>query len=158
MKKIGFGMIVIFVFIVLLNGYSVRASFANNKTNENEMKLIQSLITKRTEIMNKGLYNCKDIEHIVEELKAIEKGDILERDILSIKEASSNPTDYPMVSNTKIKNITHISINENIHEITAIIEWSISYDLEESIEEYEYIIQIEEQDEKYVLTEFRLTE
>ena len=40
MKKIGFGMIVIFVFIVLLNGYSVRASFANNKTNENEMKFL----------------------------------------------------------------------------------------------------------------------
>ncbi|MGF7056538.1 hypothetical protein [Brassicibacter mesophilus] len=156
MKKLSLVIVVIFIFIILLNGYTVKASFQKDKFNEINQELLQALIMKRAEIMNKGLYNCDNIELVIDELKAIEKDIILENDISVLKEAHSNPTDYPRVTNVRIKDIADIKVEDDMYELIAAIEWDISYNLEDSTEEYEYIIQIDQHDSEYFLIDFRL--
>jgi len=158
MKKLSLILIivVILVFIILLTGYSAKASFQKYKSNEIDKNLLQSLITKRTEIMNNSLYNCNNIELTIEQLKNIEKNTILENDILVLKEVQSNPTDYARVTNVRIKDILDIKVKDDIYEIISNIEWDISYNLEDYTEEHDYIIQIAHHDGQYYLVDFRL--
>jgi len=156
MKKIIKIILLGFFFVFLVNTCSVKANSEEDLIPKMNDEILQELLIQKINIMNEGIYNCDDINTVINKLKNIEEGSILKEDITFLENISQNPTDYPKVNNVKVIDIIEMKYEEGVYSVVSKLEWKISYNMSDEIEEYEYVIQLRYKDNKFLLTDFKL--
>lgn len=142
MKK-RFAVLIVFFVLLLLQGYLVYGNALDRKNLADiDVETVYYLLLSRIEAMNRGLYSDEDINDIILELERIEKGQLLQEDIDSLKDARLNPTDYPMVVGLNALKIDSVSSEDNVYILNAKIRWDILDD-GEYLESIEYLIEVE---------------
>lgn len=145
--------IVFGILLIITCNYTGQASLEDTKSSV-DLQDVEKLLNMRTEIMNKGLYSNIDISKIVDELKTIERAELLDEDIKILKEIKLSPTDIPVTSRLSIKEVKNFDKTEGKLKFTALIRWQVSYFTEEKYEECLYNIEIEKSDNDIYLSNF----
>jgi len=148
MKK-NFSVFLVFFVFLLVQGYLVYGN-SLDKRNLIDVEIIHYLLSNRIKAMNRGLYTDEAMDDIIADLEKIERGQLLQEDIISLKDAKLNPTDYPMVIGLNTLKIDSISNKDNIYILNAEIQWDILED-SEFMESIRYLIEVEHLEGKFYL-------
>lgn len=156
MKKRNIILISIIFLFILVHGYFAYGSTYIKKHSIDE-GIISKLLIDRTSIMNRALYGDEDIDVLLVDLEQIERGKLLEEDIECLKDSRINPTDYPFISDTKVLNVNLLKIQDDIYKLKVQVQWKI-LEIEESKENVDYFIEIQQREDKFYLINFEPVE
>lgn len=156
MKKRNIILISIIFLFILVHGYFAYGSTYIKKHSIDE-GIISKLLIDRTSIMNRALYGDEDIDVLLVDLEQIERGKLLEEDIECLKDSRINPTDYPFISDTKVLNVNLLNIQDDIYKLKVQVQWKI-LEIEESKENIDYFIEIQQREDKFYLINFEPVE
>lgn len=156
MKKRNIILISIIFLFILVHGYFAYGSTYIKKHSIDE-GIISKLLIDRTSIMNRALYGDEDIDVLLVDLEQIERGKLLEEDIECLKDLRINPTDYPFISDTKVLNVNLLNIQDDIYKLKVQVQWKI-LEIEESKENIDYFIEIQQREDKFYLINFEPVE
>lgn len=156
MKKRNIILISIIFLFILVHGYFAYGSTYIKKHSIDE-GIISKLLIDRTSIMNRALYGDEDIDVLLVDLEQIERGKLLEEDIECLKDSRINPTDYPFISDTKVLNVNLLNIQDDIYKLKVQVQWKI-LEIDESKENIDYFIEIQQREDKFYLINFEPVE
>lgn len=146
-----------FLILLLVNRYLVYGS-VSEKTYKIDEGIVYNLLENRTYIMNKGLFSNEDMNGIIMKLNSIERAKLLKEDIMYLKEARTNPTDYPFVTGFEIVRLDLLTTNNNVCQYKVLIKWNIYDNTQESSDNIEYFIEIQQKEGRFFLTSLETVE
>jgi len=152
--------------LILINSFIVQAAYIKNKEIDTEIdteidiniNIVEDLLNRRIEIMNRGMYQGEEFDKIQTELEEIEKGDLLKEDMLSIEEVRNFPTDLAYVNKVIIKDIIKSNWYSNTLNLKLLMEWEVIYYEEKEKEEIVYNIEIVKEMDSYFLKKLEVAE
>ncbi|WP_352418841.1 hypothetical protein [Proteiniborus sp.] len=142
MKRKIIAVMSIFLMFLIVHEYFVHGSNSEEIYGIDE-EIVYDLISRRAEIMNRGLYSEKDIDCIIMDLEDIEGGALLKDDSKFLQEARANPTDYPLVTELEVVKMKLLSTNINTYKLKVQINWNMLNATHTSKENVEYFLEVQ---------------
>lgn len=155
MKKI----VVLFFISILIIGHQniIFASYINKRNTNEEMKLyLQEVFDNRINIWNNLMMERTSLEDIEKQLKEYTTEPLLTVDMEMFKDIIINPTSYESIREVHIQNCEAMKITEEERVFIVDILWVLQNYEELAYEEVEYIVKMEKEGNKWLLSDYQL--
>ena len=152
---------IIFLFILTIISYQnvIFASYNSEALVEELHQEVERVFKERSKIWNQLLMGqYVSIDEIEEDLNEFIVGPLLKLDIEMFEHMLNNPTSYEGISNVSVKSIYVVKNSLNRVKLECIMLWDISGYENEYTEEIKYIVEMENIKDRWMLSNYQISE
>lgn len=152
---------IIFLFILTIISYQnvIFASYNSEALVEELHQEVDRVFKERSKIWNQLLMGqYVSIDEIEKDLNEFIVNPLLKLDIEMFEEVLNNPTSYEGISNVTVKSIYVVKNSLNRVKLECIMLWDISGYENEYTEEIKYIVEMENIKDRWMLSNYQISE